>query len=45
MAQALGIEQPPAPLLDYFADMVFSDGSFVYLGRRRHAAGGSRFAH
>ncbi len=30
LAQALGIEQPPAPLLDYFADMVFSDGSFVY---------------
>lgn len=30
LAQALGIEQPPAPLLDYFADMVFSDGSFIY---------------
>lgn len=30
LAQALGIEQPPAHLLDYFGDMVFDDGFFTY---------------
>lgn len=30
LAQTLGIKQPPASLLDYFGDMVFNDGSFVY---------------
>ena len=30
LAQALGMAHPPAPLLDYFGDMVFDDGFFIY---------------